>query len=44
MVASVKNTAFWDVAPCSIVEIDQCFRGIYCLHHHHFDDGGNKYL
>jgi hypothetical protein len=24
---------FWDVAPCSLVEIDRCFRGAYCLHH-----------
>jgi hypothetical protein len=24
---------FWDVAPCSLVDIDWCFRGAYCLHH-----------
>jgi hypothetical protein len=24
---------FWDVAPCSLVEIDRRFRGAYCLHH-----------
>jgi hypothetical protein len=23
----------WDVAPCSLVEIYQCFRKTYCLHH-----------
>jgi hypothetical protein len=23
----------WDVASCSLVEIDRCFRGVYCLHH-----------
>jgi hypothetical protein len=23
----------WDVAPCSLVEIDRRFRGAYCLHH-----------
>jgi hypothetical protein len=27
MVASVKMTVFWDVAPCSLTEIDQGFRG-----------------
>jgi hypothetical protein len=26
-------TVFWDVAPCSLVEIDRSFRGAYCLHH-----------
>jgi hypothetical protein len=26
-------TVFWDVAPCSLAEIDQSFRGVYCLHH-----------
>jgi hypothetical protein len=25
-------TAFWDMAPCSLVEVDRCFRGTYCLH------------
>jgi hypothetical protein len=24
---------FWDVAPCSLAEIDRRFRGAYCLHH-----------
>jgi hypothetical protein len=22
---------FWDVAPCSLVDIDRSFRGAYCL-------------
>jgi hypothetical protein len=26
-------TTFSDVAPCSLVEIDQRFRGSYCIHH-----------
>jgi hypothetical protein len=30
---SMKMTAFWDVAPLSLVEVDQCFRDAYCLHH-----------
>jgi hypothetical protein len=25
----------WDVAPCSLVDIDRRSRGAYCLHHHH---------
>jgi hypothetical protein len=23
----------WDVVPCSLAEVYQCFRGAYCLHH-----------
>jgi hypothetical protein len=26
-------TVFWLVTPCSLVEIDQRFRGTYCLYH-----------
>jgi hypothetical protein len=29
----VKCGVFWDVAPCSQVEVDRRFRGAYCLHH-----------
>jgi hypothetical protein len=29
---SIKITAFWDVALCSL-RVDQRFRGAYCLHH-----------
>jgi hypothetical protein len=25
--------AFWDITPCSYDEVDQRFRGAYCLHH-----------
>jgi hypothetical protein len=28
MAASMKMTAIWDMALCSLVEVDQCFRGI----------------
>jgi hypothetical protein len=31
--ASMKMTVFWNVAPCSLVEIDRRFRDSYCLHH-----------
>jgi hypothetical protein len=30
---SVKMTAFWDIAPRSLVEVNRRFRGAYCLHH-----------
>jgi hypothetical protein len=33
-----KMTTFWDKAPCSLAEVDQRFRGEYCLHHQG-DDG-----
>jgi hypothetical protein len=29
----MKMGVFWDVVPCSLVEIDRLFRGAYCLHH-----------
>jgi hypothetical protein len=29
----MKFGVFWDVAPCSHAEVDQRFRGAYCLHH-----------
>jgi hypothetical protein len=29
--ANVKFRVFWDVAPCSHVEVDRRFRGAYCL-------------
>jgi hypothetical protein len=31
--ANVKMTAFWDIEPRSLVEVDRRFRGAYCLHH-----------
>jgi hypothetical protein len=37
----VKITVFWDVAPCSLVEVYRRFRGTCCLHHQgdHLIDG-----
>jgi hypothetical protein len=32
-VASMKFRVFWDVLPCSQIDVDQCFRGACCLHH-----------
>jgi hypothetical protein len=29
----MKFRVLWDVAPCSHIEVDQRFRGAYCLHH-----------
>jgi hypothetical protein len=28
-----KITVFWAIAMCSLVEVYQCFRGSFCLHH-----------
>jgi hypothetical protein len=33
MASSMKMTVFWVVAPCSLVEVYQRFRGISCFHH-----------
>jgi hypothetical protein len=30
-------TAFCDIAPCSLIVVDRCFRREYCLHHHGAD-------
>jgi hypothetical protein len=30
----MKFSIFWDIALCSQVEVDRCFRGEYCLRHH----------
>jgi hypothetical protein len=31
--ASIKFRIFWNVAPCSHVEVDRRFRDVYYLHH-----------
>jgi hypothetical protein len=41
-VASVKMTALWDIASCSLVEVYRRFRGAYCLHYH--GDESSVYL
>jgi hypothetical protein len=35
----MKMAVFWVVAPCSLVEVYQRFRGVCCLHHQ-----GDEYL
>jgi hypothetical protein len=40
----LKMIDFWDVAPCSIVEVCSRFRGTCCLHHQVPGDGGSKNL
>jgi hypothetical protein len=40
---SMKMAVFWDVVPCSLVDVYRCFRGTYCLHQCP-DDGGSKYF
>jgi hypothetical protein len=41
--ASINITAFWDIAPCSFVNVDRRFRGAYCLHHQGPDDRDSKH-
>jgi hypothetical protein len=35
---------FWDVAPCSHVEVNRRFRDTYCLHHHSDNDRGSTHF
>jgi hypothetical protein len=47
LTASMKMTVFWDVAPCSLIEIYRRYRDAYCLHQQgdgHPDDRGSKHL
>jgi hypothetical protein len=32
----VNIRTLWDNAPCSLIVVDQCFRGAYCHHLHTF--------
>jgi hypothetical protein len=34
----MKFRVLWDVAPCSHVEVDRHFRGVYCLHHQGYNN------
>jgi hypothetical protein len=44
--ASMRTTVFWDIAPCSLVEMSRRFRGVYYLNFQHDlpDDTGRKHL
>jgi hypothetical protein len=42
MVMSVNVIAFWDIASSSVVEVDQRFRCVYCLHHQGNDAGSTN--
>jgi hypothetical protein len=33
VLATTEKILFWNVAKCSLVETDRCFRGVYCLYH-----------
>jgi hypothetical protein len=39
----MKKPIFWDVAPCSLIEIDRCFWRAYCLHNRG-PDGFGQFL
>jgi hypothetical protein len=40
----MKTTVFWDVAPCSLVQFNQRFRGACYLRYQCDDDGSSKHL
>jgi hypothetical protein len=39
----MKMTAFWDIAPCNLVELDRRFRDV-CYLHQGLDDGSGTHL
>jgi hypothetical protein len=41
--SKLKFKVLCDVAACSLVGVDRCFRGVYCVHHLG-DDGGSTHL
>jgi hypothetical protein len=36
--------AFWDIATYSLLEVDLCSRGVYCMHHQGNDDDDDAHL
>jgi hypothetical protein len=40
--ASTNFTAFWDIEPCSFVEVERCFRAAYCFHHQDDREGNTE--
>jgi hypothetical protein len=41
MIFLLKKAVFWDVAPCSLVEVYRRFRGAYCLHYQGDEEAAN---
>jgi hypothetical protein len=41
--ASIKITAFGNIAQFSLVEVNRLFRGTYCIYNYP-DDGGSMHL
>jgi hypothetical protein len=39
MVVNKKIRTLCDVAQCSLIGVDQCFRSVYCYHHQGYDGG-----
>lgn len=35
--SKLKPTVFWDIVRCSLIEVDQGFRGVYNLHHEDYE-------
>lgn len=42
--ACMKMSVFWIAAPCTQVEVYQCFKGVCGVHHQGDDVGGGKHL
>jgi hypothetical protein len=38
----MKSSALWVIAPCSLVEVERRFKGVYCLHCQDDDEGSVK--
>jgi hypothetical protein len=43
-VSTLKFTVFWDVLPCSQIDVDRRFRVAYCLQHQSDETSVNIYL
>jgi cobalamin synthase len=38
----VSMAAFWDIAPCSLMEVYRRFRGAYCLNYQRYEAAHEK--
>jgi hypothetical protein len=41
MVMRMNMAVLWDLAMCSLINTEQCFRGTYCFYHQ--GDKGNEH-